>query len=71
MAKTPWIKKASRTKNKGALHRQLGIPQSQKIPKAKLHKIVKTPIGKKVGRHTVTLKLKQRANFAINAQKRK
>jgi hypothetical protein len=34
-----WIKAA--IKHKGALHAQLGIPQSQKIPKATLAKAAK------------------------------
>lgn len=33
MAKN-WI--ADATKNKGALHRNLGVPEGQKIPKAKI-----------------------------------
>lgn len=36
MAKGKWI--ASATKNKGALHRNLGVPAGQKIPAKKLTK---------------------------------
>ncbi len=35
-AKKNWI--AGATKNKGALHRALGVPQGEKIPAAKLDK---------------------------------
>lgn len=66
-----WIQHATKKRTKGALHRQLGIPQDKKIPKKKLRKIVKTQIGKKVGKRTVTRKLKHRALFALNAQKRR
>ncbi len=31
-----WIQDTGISKNKGALHRQLGIPQSEKIPESKL-----------------------------------
>lgn len=41
-----WIQKA--IKKKGALHRQLGIPQSKKIPVSLLKKISKK--GGKLGR---------------------
>lgn len=37
-----WIAKATR-KNKGALHRQLGIPAGQKIPAGKLKAAAKKP----------------------------
>lgn len=66
-----WIKHASKGKRKGALHRQLGIPLDKKIPRAKLRKIANTPIGNKVGRVTVTRKLKQRSLFALNVGKRR
>lgn len=71
MSKTKWIQTASKSLKKGALHRQLGIPVNSKIPPSKLRKIIKTPIGKKVGHHTVTHLLKSRALFALNAQKRR
>jgi hypothetical protein len=35
-AKKNWIKGA--IKNKGSLHRSLGVPQGQKIPEAKIKK---------------------------------
>ena len=35
MAKTNWIQGA--IKHKGALHKELGIPQGQKIPQSKLN----------------------------------
>ena len=45
MAKN-WI--AGATKNKGALHRNLGVPEGQKIPKAKIAAAAKK--GGKVGK---------------------
>jgi len=36
MSKTHWIKGAIR--HPGALHKQLGVPQGQKIPEGKLEK---------------------------------
>jgi len=58
---------------KGALHKQLGIPSSQKIPVRLLEKIVHASIGDKityrVGGKTVTKRvtalLKRRANLAL------
>ncbi len=45
MAKN-WI--AGATKNKGALHRNLGVPEGQKIPAAKITAAAKRPgkVGK-------------------------
>jgi len=45
MAKN-WI--AGATKNKGALHRNLGVPEGKKIPAAKLNAAAKRPgvVGK-------------------------
>ncbi len=45
MAKN-WI--AGATKNKGALHRNLGVPEGQKIPAAKIAAAAKKPgkVGK-------------------------
>ena len=71
MAKNNWIQGATNPSKHGALHRQLGLPLTQKIPITKLRKIVKTPIGKKVGKHKVTRLLKERANFALNTQKQR
>ena len=45
MAKN-WIAKA--TKNKGGLHRSLGVPEGEKIPKAKIAAAAKK--GGKVGK---------------------
>jgi len=66
-----WIQQAASKHTKGALHRQLGIPQSETIPKKTLRDIVATDIGKHSHGRKVTLLLKQRANFALNAQKRR
>lgn len=45
MAKN-WIAKA--TENKGGLHESLGVPQGEKIPKAKVNKAASKPgkVGK-------------------------
>lgn len=43
--KTNWI--ADATKNKGALHRQLGVPEGQKIPAAEIKAAAKK--GGKLG----------------------
>jgi hypothetical protein len=72
MPKEKWAQEAFSGHTKGALHRQLGIPETEKIPKKTLRDIVDTDIGKKSHGHTVTLLLKQRANAALNInQKRK
>ena len=36
MAGPNWIKKAIKPGNKGALHRQLGVPEGEPIPESKL-----------------------------------
>jgi hypothetical protein len=41
MATKNWI--AGATKNKGALHEKLGVPEGKKIPKAKLEAAAKKP----------------------------
>ena len=69
MPKDKWIQQAAPAK--GSLHRQLGIPKDQTIPKKILHDIIGTEIGKKSHGVTVTKLVKARVNFAINAQKRK
>ena len=71
MTKKKWIAPVAATHKKGSLHKQLGIPQSETIPKKTLHDIVKTDIGKKSHGVTVTRLVKARSNFALNAQKRK
>lgn len=38
--KKKWI--AGATKNKGALHKKLGVPEGKKIPEAKLDKAAKS-----------------------------
>jgi len=65
-----WIQKA--IKRKGALSRQLGIPEEQNIPVSLLSEIKKAPIGSVVKNPTgvgkkrvkVTRLLKQRATLA-------
>lgn len=44
---------------KGALHKDLGVPQGKKIPMAKLEK----------AKHSNSALERKRANFAINAKK--
>ena len=45
-SKKKWIAEA--TKNKGALHRALGVPEDEKIPQSKLNKAAKA--GGKLGK---------------------
>jgi len=54
-------------KHKGALHRQLGIPQEQPIGKRLLREIVNTPVGQLADHHRVTPLMKKRALAALNA----
>jgi hypothetical protein len=66
-----WIKTAVNPKKEGCLHRQLGIPQKETIPKKTLHDIANTNIGKHSHGIKVTKLVKQRSVFALNAQKRR
>ena len=71
-----WIQSVSKHSKKGALHRQLHIDQSKKIPKTTLVAIMRTrngdyfygPYGREI---KVTKLLKQRANFALNVRRKK
>jgi len=73
--KKRWIQKA-RIK-KGALSRQLGIPERENIPNKLLYKIKKTPVGKTIRNPTkkgkrrikITKKLKKRAVLALTLKK--
>ena len=71
MTKKKWIQEAVKHHKKGALHKQLNVPQDKNIPKKTLHDIIDTDIGKHSHGHKVTHLLKSRANFALNAQKRR
>jgi hypothetical protein len=51
---------------KGALHKQLGIPMSKRIPLGLEREIMEARIGNKVRGHTVTALLKRRVGFALN-----
>ena len=70
-----YIKKA--TLKKGALSRQLGIPEKDNIPFTLLEKIRKTEIGKTIKNPTksgkpeikVTRKLKRRAVLALTMKR--
>jgi len=50
--KEKWIQKA--IKEKGALHRQLGIPKNKKIPKTLLDKIIEAKAGDTITNPTKT-----------------
>lgn len=63
-----WIQCATK-RNKGALHRQLNIPQSKSIPKKTLEGIAKTSVGKKFRGKTVTTLLKRRVVLAQTLSK--
>lgn len=64
---------------KGALSRQLGIPERENIPVKLLLKIKSTPLGRTVlnptkkgkRRITVTRLLKDRVDFALNVRRKK
>jgi hypothetical protein len=70
-----WIQKAGL--KKGALSRQLGIPEKENIPFSFLDEIVRSPIGSVVVNPTtagkkrikVTLLLKRRAVMALNLKR--
>lgn len=70
-----WIQKAK--PKKGALSRQLGIPESENIPFTLLSLIKQSPIGTKIHNPTikgkkvitVTKLLKQRANLALTLKR--
>lgn len=52
-------RKPIRIKHPGALHRQLGVPQGQRIPDTKIQSAL----------HSEDPALRKRANFARNAKK--
>ena len=66
-----WIHEATEHMQKGALHKQLGIPASKTIPKKTLQEVVKTEAGKKVNKITVTPLLKKRSQFVLNIRQKK
>lgn len=69
-----WIKEAGDHKHRGSLHRQLQIPQKERIPKTLLRKIQAADTGQKIknptkaGRRSiqVTTLLKRRTVYALN-----
>jgi hypothetical protein len=63
-----WIQQAHI--KKGALHKQLGIPETQHIPYPLLHQIGAAPIGKRIDGHLVTHLLKHRAQFVMNMRRK-
>ena len=68
-----WMQKVTKSMKKkgteGALHRQLGYKEDEKIPKQVLRRIIKAEIGDRITvktkGFTVTEKLKKRAVFAM------
>jgi hypothetical protein len=64
-----WIQKSKEGMKKGSLHRQLGIPEEQKITDKMLRGIIDTPVGNMFRGHSVTKKLKSRALWACNVRK--
>lgn len=54
MSGDKWIQKAIKPKNKGALHRELHVPEGKKIPAKKLAK----------ASHSENPKLRRRASLA-------
>ncbi|MGA2284371.1 MAG: hypothetical protein ABSH07_12015 [Candidatus Dormibacteria bacterium] len=58
MARTRWIQEALKKGKPGALHRQLHVPQSEKIPVAKLRAAAKAP-GTKGKRARLALTLRR------------
>jgi hypothetical protein len=81
MKKKKWIQQAMKGKKKGALSRQLGIPEEKNIPTSLLIHIKNSNVGDKLyirnysydtkekGYITITKLLKQRAQFAYNIRK--
>lgn len=53
----------------GALHRQLGIPISKRIPIGLEREILEAKVGNKVLGKKVTPLMKRRVNFAVNMRK--
>lgn len=43
MSESKWIQKALGSKSKGKLHKKLGVPETKKIPTAKLKAAAKKP----------------------------
>jgi hypothetical protein len=66
-----WIQKAFKSGKKGALHKQLGYPESEPLPKGLIKEIYKAEVGTHVRGHKVTTLLKRRVVASINAQKRR
>jgi len=52
--------------HKGALHRALHIPEGQKIPVMEERAILATPVGGTYHGITVTARLKEQIDFALN-----
>ena len=68
--KPKWIQQAvTNVTKKGALHRQLGYPQTDTLPLGLLKEIRDARPGNHVRGHTVTPLLKKRVNFALNIRR--
>jgi len=72
--RTFWIGQVAQARTRGALHSQLEVPQSERIPKTLLLKIKSAKSGETIRNPTgtgkrmvpVTTLLKRRTNFALN-----
>jgi len=67
-----WMQKATTPSTKGALHKELGIPEDQKIPTEKLESIKQRLHSKSETESGLTekeLKLSRRVNAALNMRK--
>jgi hypothetical protein len=77
MSKQQWIQKALKKHKRGALHRQLGISERDKIPvtllkrikNAKIGDTIKNPTSKGKQSIKVTTLLKKRAVLALTLKK--
>ena len=65
--KPKWIQQAA--PKKGALHRQLGYPQTETLPLGLLKEIKQANPGTHVRGYTVTPLLKKRVNFVLNVRR--
>jgi hypothetical protein len=66
MPKTMFIKKA--TENKGGLHRALGVPLDQTIPKSTIRAAAANPARFKKSK-AAQIRLRRQANLALTLEK--
>jgi hypothetical protein len=71
--KNRWIQGAVNPRKRGSLHRQLGVPKGEKIPKDLLNAVKAAEPGRVVRaggkRVRVTRLMKKRANLAVTLRK--